>query len=185
MIDCDQTYECRSKQLICPESGDCTVNCNAIYGCLDAVITCSGRRRNCIINCGVHSCRHASMICPRGANCTINCNNTYSCFGANILCQQDSNCTINCRNGDFSCSKARFVSGDGNVNVNCNDLYGCFEATLICSFVGINSCNINCSVDSNSCTDVSVDNSNYGSVTCCRSSSCSRGQITNGLVTCP
>ena len=189
VINCDQIYECRSKQLTCPESGGCTVNCHSPYGCVDAAITCSGRGRDCIINClgsGYYSCTQASIICPSGATCTINCIGPDSCARSNILCQQGSSCRVNC-GSSYGCYYANLVDGGGNFIVTCNDRYGCYKANVFCDLVGSeNSCHTQCfaSSSSNFCRGVSVQNPSRAFVSCCTRLVCHLGRVQSGVVNC-
>ncbi|XP_064398669.1 sushi, von Willebrand factor type A, EGF and pentraxin domain-containing protein 1-like isoform X2 [Halichondria panicea] len=105
MIDCQDTA-CRYEQLVCPEQDNCTVGCydSRSYACFQTDVYCPSGRGDCTLNCDdSYSCLQANTTCPQG-DCIVNCLNDYTCLSSAFECSGD-NCIFNCQRQE-SCSNS-------------------------------------------------------------------------------
>ena len=104
LIDC-QNRDCRYEQLVCPEQDNCTVHCydSRSYACYRSNVFCPRGGGDCTLNCDdSYACLQANTTCPQG-DCTVNCENDYSCLNSVIRCSGD-NCFLNCESSHYLCS---------------------------------------------------------------------------------
>ena len=166
LIDC-QHITCRYEQLVCPErdncntycydsrpyacfqtgvvcpsgGGDCVINCNDSYACLQANISCSNNA-DCTLNClNDHSCLNSATRCLRGT-CLLNCHGERSCSQSAAECSGDT-CLFTC-NGRDSCSNSVVKYSHGKHTLNCKHYRSCSHLSLNCSG---ESCITNCDYD--------------------------------------
>ena len=105
MIDCQDTT-CRYEQLVCPEQDNCTVDCydSRSYACFQTDVYCPSGIGDCTLNCdNSYACLQANTTCPQG-DCIFNCLNDYTCLSSAFECS-GNNCIFNCQRQD-SCSNS-------------------------------------------------------------------------------
>ena len=145
-VNCDDSYACLQANTTCPQ-GDCTVNCENDYTCLSSAMECSGD--NCLFTCGGQgSCSHSAMECS-GSSCFFDCERRDSCSNSIMKCS--GNCITNC-NYESSCQYLFLQCYGGNCTLNCRDLYSCRYSTVLCSSDKDGLCYVYCNGD-DACRD--------------------------------
>ncbi len=140
-MDCEDTT-CRYEQLVCPDQDNCTINCNDMepYACFRTGVVCPSVLGDCNLNCDdFYACIQANTTCPQG-NCNVNCLSDYSCQTSVVQCSGDS-CLQSC-DGQGSCSYTMTECSNGNCSLLCTDRESCQYATMRCSANAF--CNVNC-----------------------------------------
>ena len=152
IINCQDT-PCRYEQLVCPEQDNCTVHCNdsRSYACFQTGVVCPSGRGDCTVNCDdSYACLQANMTCRQG-DCTVNCENDFSCLTSAMVCS-GNNCFLNCKQQE-SCTDATVQCLKGSCLVKCAYADSCRRLALRCA--GGN-CTVNCIDSRNPCCEVTV-----------------------------
>ena len=155
---------CRYEQLVCPEQDNCTVHCydSRPYACFQTGVVCPSGRGDCTVNCDdSYACVQGNTTCSQG-DCTVNCENDYTCLSSVLECSGDScllscegqetcsdstveclggNCHIDCLQ-DSTCQHLTLAGTSGNRTMNCRGRQSCRYSTVLCPSSGV--CNVNC-----------------------------------------
>ena len=149
LIDC-QGVNCRNQQLTCLPEEDCSVHCydSRQYACIASRVDCPSITGDCTVNCDdPYSCLQASSTCPQG-NCNTSCKADYSCQYFDHQCSGD-NCLLDCdgieacQNSVVGCSSDHCeLKCDSEDNSNaCNSItYNCSGDDCILDCPGHGSC---------------------------------------------
>ena len=155
-------YACIGSHVDCPSVvGNCAVNCDDAYSCLQANTTCS--QGNCTVNCeGDYACQYLDYECS-GANCLLDCYGEESCQNSVVDCSSE-HCALECDGtGDSNaCNSITYECAGEDCSLNCpghgtcrnsnikavssNSFYwhcwkGCSGSTLTCTS---KTCHVNC-----------------------------------------
>ncbi len=152
LVDCEDT-SCRYEQLVCPDRDNCTINCNDMepYACFRTGVVCPSVLGDCNLNCDdSFACIQANITCPQG-NCDVNCPSDYSCQSSVMQCSGD-NCLLSCE-GRESCSYSTIESLGENYLINCEGQDSCSYLDFECWG---ESCRTNC-YEEQSCSRSNLD----------------------------
>eukprot|EP01084_Bolivina_argentea_P085601 154726_1 len=140
VLNCLQSYSCRSLTLHCPNNISCNVDCVGSWACYSIdVYGGNGNNALCDLNClSSYSCQYALVYCGNNAPCNLNCDQTNSCYNSKVYCGTNSECNLNC-NGVESCVSANiYINTELNpyLNWNCVGSESCNHAYLNCLDTG-------------------------------------------------
>ena len=139
---------------MCPESDNCTVHCydSRPYACFRTDVFCPSGGGDCTVNCDdSYACIQANTTCPQG-NCVVNCQNDYTCQTSVLRCSGE-NCLLDC-GGQGACSNSMVECFGGDsctLTLNCTDQDSCQDSTVRCSQNGL--CTVNCYAEYNQYTE--------------------------------
>ena len=167
LLDCEDAT-CQYEQLVCPDRDNCTINCKDIipYTCFRTGVVCPSVLGDCNLNCDdLFACTQANISCPQG-NCNVNCLSDYSCRYSVMQCS-GYDCLLSCM-GQESCSHSTIKSSGENYLLDCEGQDTCTDLDID----SLNeSCRINCHNDG-SCSRSTLDCSNGNCSLYCTNFSC-------------